>query len=124
MTIIYILVGIIAVCGLIGTIIFLRSWFKYGVQIAKEEIATGMSYPEAIEHEYFNYFNRIIGVDPDPDMRRVLFVNSEYERLNKIAMNRKEPIPKEWGDLPIDEFYKPKPVTKEQLKLRPLILEA
>ena len=124
MVIIYTLVGIIALCGLIGGIVFLRSWFKYGAKIAKEEVATGMSYPEAIEHEYFNYFNRIIGVDPDPDMRRVLFVNSEYERLNKIAMNRKEPIPKEWGDLPIDEFYKPKPVTKEDMKLKPLILEA
>ena len=123
MVIIYTLVGIIALCGLIGGIVFLRSWFKYGAKIAKEEVATGMSYPEAIEHEYFNYFNRIIGVDPDPDMRRVLFVNSEYERLNKIAMNRKEPIPKEWGDLPIDEFYKPKPVTKEDMKLKPLILE-
>ena len=33
-------------------------------------------------------------------------------------------IPKEWGDLPIDEFYKPKPVTKEDMKLKPLILEA
>jgi len=124
MTVIYILVGIIALCGLIGGIVFLRSWFKYGARIAKEESATGMSYPEAIEHEYFNYFDRIVGIDPDPDMRRVLFVNSEYERLNKIYMNRKEPIPKEWGDLPIDEFYRPKPVTKEQLKLRPLILEA
>jgi len=123
MTVIYTLVGIIALCGLIGARVFIKTWFKYGAKIAKEELATGMSYPEAIEHEYFNYFNRIIGVDPDPDMRRVLFVNSEYERLNNYKRTRSDPIPKGWKDLPIDEFYKPKPVTKEDMKLKPLILE-
>jgi hypothetical protein len=113
MTVIYTLVGIIALCGLIGGIVFLRSWFK-----------SGMSYPEAIEHEYFNYFNSIPGVDPKPDWRRVLFVNNEYERLKNIERTAPRSIPKEWGDLPIDEFYRPKPVTKEDMKLKPLILEA
>ena len=72
-----------------------------------------MTYPEAIEHEYFNYFNRIIGVDPSPDLRRVLFVCDEYERINKYERTSPRPIPKEWGELPIDEFYKPKPVNLE-----------
>ena len=124
MAVIYTLIGIIALCGLIGAVVFLRSWFKYGAKIAKEEVATGMSYPEAIEHEYFNYFNSIPGVDPKPDWRRVLFVNNEYERLKNIERTAPRSIPKEWGDLPIDEFYKPKPVTKEDMKLKPLILEA
>ena len=124
MTIIYTLIGIIALCGLIGARVFIKTWFKYGAKIAKEEIATGMSYPEAIEHEYFNYFNRSIGVDRDPDKRRVLFVCYEYERLKDYERTSPRPIPKEWGDLPIDEFYKPKPVTKEDMKLKPLILEA
>ena len=79
-TIIYTFIGIIALCGLIGARVFIKTWFKYGAKIAKEEIATGMSYPEAIEHEYFNYFNRIIGVAPNPNMRRVLIVCDEYER--------------------------------------------
>ena len=38
MTIIYILVGIIAVCGLIGTVVFVYSWFKHGIRIAKHEV--------------------------------------------------------------------------------------
>lgn len=72
-----------------------------------------MTYNQAIEHEYFNYFNRIIGVDPDPNIKRVLFVCDEYERVNNYERSSPRLIPKEWGDLPIDEFYKPKPVILE-----------
>jgi len=39
MTVIYILVGIIALCGLIGTAVFVQSWFKHGVRIAREELS-------------------------------------------------------------------------------------
>ena len=39
MTVIYILVGIIALCGLIGTVVFVQSWLKHGVRIAREELS-------------------------------------------------------------------------------------
>ena len=111
MAVIYILVGIIALCGLVGAGVF--GWYRFRSVVDIVGDLSASEYAKNIEHEYFNYFNRIIGVDPDPDMRRVLFVNSEYERIKGYERTRSDPIPEKWGDLPIDDFYKPDPVNLE-----------
>ena len=42
----YVLVGLIAIYGLIGAVVFVRSWFKHGMRIAKLEVASEESAEE------------------------------------------------------------------------------